>query len=102
MRIATKQRADEEVELVLLVATADGAFRSLHARSGDMLAPQWTLPKAKEPLVACMVLSLDGSPAQVRTGVMVLYMTFTTEMLEQGKNLRSLNASTIIRMAQRG
>lgn len=68
MRIATKQRTDEEVELVLLVATADGAFRSVHARTGDMLAPQWIAPKVKEPLIACLALSLDGSPAQVRPG----------------------------------
>lgn len=67
MRIASKQRVDEDSELVLLVATAEGSFRSLHARTGDMLAPQWTVPKAKEPLIACLALSLDGSPAQVST-----------------------------------
>jgi hypothetical protein len=65
MRIASKQPSEEDPELVLLVATADGSFRPVHARTGDMMSAKWTAPKAKEPLVACFALASDGTPAQV-------------------------------------
>eukprot|EP00892_Ulva_mutabilis_P003042 jgi/Ulvmu1/12739/UM095_0044.1 len=62
---ASRSGEAAELQLALVVATADSCLRVLDAADGRALGDHWMVPKTKEPLLACIPLAADGSCAQV-------------------------------------